>query len=119
MPVGGQHRVHDAVEPATLAQFRLAQGPLPAKAEASATGPAGQTPLGNPNLDSVQMPPAQRVVDERPHRRGHDSAALVLLAEPVAEAGRAVSPIDADAADNSRNRAPADDGSLKAVVLRE
>jgi hypothetical protein len=45
--------------------------------------------------------------------------AEILLTEPAAETRRAIPPIDAAVADNAGNSFSADNGSLKAIVIRE
>ena len=57
------------------------------------------------------------MVDEQPHCRCHRSPALVSLVQPVADARRAVAPVDCGVSDHPGDASLEDDGRLEAVVV--
>src|SRR5664279_3033645 len=67
-------------------------------------------------LDSVELPDAKRIVDQRRCRGRHDPAALRSPSKPVAEVRRAVFPVQPTEADDHRDRVLVDDRCLNPFV---
>ena len=118
-PIGREHRVQHGVDPAVADPLDLQQAALLAEAEPLRDPAAGEVLDAGADLDAVDAPGADRVVDERPHRAGHDPPALLVLREPVADARAAVLPIDAVEADHADRPAVALDHGLEPVVVAD
>jgi len=116
MPVCGQHRVDDCIEVTVANPLGLAQRPLLSERQALRYRTATLILGCDANLNPVQHPHAQRVVNKLPDGVGHYSPALELGTKPIAEAGRAILPIHAEEADHPRYVSVNDDGGLKTVV---
>lgn len=67
----------------------------------------------------VQAEFPKGVIHQRPARRSHESLALVLLTEPVAQLGAMILPVDGVVANNPCQAAFVPDASNEALVPRE
>src|SRR6185295_9741393 len=93
--VGREEPVDDEVEIALAVALGVAPDALLAEARALRDGPAARVVHGGADLDPVQPPRAERMVDERAHGLRHRAPPLVVGGKPVADARRTVQPADA------------------------
>ena len=93
-PARGQHRVEDAVEPAAADQLRVPHRGLFGEAEPLRDGAAAAVADGGMDRHPMQPPDAEGVVDEGTDCGGRRPLPLVGRAEPVADRGRPVHPVD-------------------------
>src|SRR2546423_6440926 len=114
-PVGREHRVHGVVVEAAGNPHRLAQHALGGEAEALGERAAASVLDVQANLDAVQPPLGEGVIDDRVHGLGHRARALRSLIQPVADTGRPVGPVDAVEADHPHDPPALDDRRLKAL----
>ena len=87
----------------------------------SAFGDGAASPVadGAFDLDAVELQLAEGVVDEGAAGARHDAAALERGAEPVADLGLAVGPVEAVEADLAGDAVAVDDLGRVALVVRE
>jgi hypothetical protein len=62
--------------------MELSQHPVLVEAEALGDSAAAMVLGGGENLDPIELPGRQRVIDEKPHCGGHDPSALMRLVQP-------------------------------------
>src|SRR3954469_25863885 len=105
-PLGGEHAVDDEVRVAAREALGAAQDALLAEPEPLRDRAAADVVGRRADLDAVQLPAVEGVLDERADRRGHDPAALMALGQPVADARVAMAPVDAVVADRADDRSP-------------
>src|SRR5690242_2788845 len=119
-PVGGEHRVEDAVEHAAPDALHLAQGALLAEPEALGDRAAARVLDRRLDEDAIEAPRREGVIDVGADGLGHRPAPLLVAGQPVADARLAVGPVDAVGADHPHHPPVAgDDRGLQPVVDRK
>src|SRR4051794_9008820 len=116
-PLGGEQRVDDDVEVGAAHALGLTEGPLLAEAEPLRDRATARVADRGADLDPVQLQDAHRVLDQRGDRAGHQPPTLIALAQPVADARRAVGPVERLQPGHAGDRAVTDDGERGATLV--
>jgi hypothetical protein len=87
-------RVHDLVNVAVAHPLGLARDSLLGEHKALGDGAAAGVVDCRADLDPVESPRPERVIDECPDGTSHSAATLRRFGQPVADAGRTVPPGD-------------------------
>src|ERR1700722_17876791 len=116
-PLVGQHGVNSKVSELPADTFAIAENTLLLESEALGDRTAASVIDVGTNLDPVELPDHESMVDECLHRAGHRAAALCRFGQPIANAACAVLPRDAVETDHPGDLVLNDDSHLETVIV--
>lgn len=119
VPVDREHCVDHAIKVVAINKLGLAQDALLGKSKAFGNGTTLAVFDRGPDLDPVEPPDCDRMINHKAHGASHQPPALMVGVEPVAQHGSAVPPVNLHVADHSCDAALANDGAVKAFVGRD
>src|ERR1043165_6089700 len=117
LPLAREHRVGDEVFEVVVHPLGLAVRALLREAEALGDAAAADVLDRAVDFDAVEAQLSEGVLDERAARARHQAAPLKVRAEPVADVGLAVRPVDVVVADAPRDAAAEEDERGEAHVF--
>ena len=86
------------IDKAVIQPLDLAHDAFVREAQTAGDGATALVASGAANLQPVKPPNVKPVLNQRAHRICHDAGSLVRLSQPIADAGRAILPVDVDEA---------------------
>jgi hypothetical protein len=116
-PVVHEHRIDGDVLERVTVSLCLSEYSFFDKAETLGNRSAASIAHRHADFDAVELPDNEGVPGQGLDGFCHDPAPLVILGEPVADAGRSVVLIDAEESDHADDCVTLDDRRLKAIVV--